>query len=151
MELDSLSDYSVSSAGSKVSRAKLLLSRKKHAKLVFDNKVHVSLFDDDSYEEKSIWNSLAKLIDKDDFLGTATIDLEDLRESGVRQYNLRLQGKAGSFESTTTLRLAGEYISFESISSTTVALLVAMSVCMFNRGLQRTRNRETKQPVVYED
>ena len=74
----------------------------------------VRLYDSDKHDGNFIWRSIANSLDQDDFLGSAEINLDQLKRPGVHSFNLELKTPAASAKHSPKLSFTVEYISFES-------------------------------------
>lgn len=87
--------------------------RKHHIRSDFDGKLSVALFDDDTHQGPLLWRTIANYLDQDDFLGSAEIDLERLKDPGVHTFELELKNGNGSTEDGMTVTFSTEFITFQ--------------------------------------
>lgn len=80
--------------------------RKRSIKVGDQDKLKISLFDDDKYTGWSVWKFISHFLDKDDIIGTADLDVEKLKQPGTHEFNLSVKDK-------TTVHFSTEYVSSE--------------------------------------
>ena len=91
-----------------------MLCRKRHLKMGCEGKLYISLLDDDSFRGFGFWKIKTNRINKPDFLGSAEIDLGELKQPGVHVYDLKMNKETLFQRDPASLRFTAEYISFNS-------------------------------------
>ena len=79
-----------------------------------EGKLYISLLDDDSFRGFGFWKIKTNRINKPDFLGSAEIDLGELKQPGVHVYDLKMNKETLFQRDPASLRFTAEYISFNS-------------------------------------
>ena len=87
--------------------------RKEYIEKCYDDELHVTLFDDDTYHDAGIWGYLSECVNRDDFLGTISIPLKKLKEPGIQHFEVKLHGTDHREETGIVVSFSTEYIAFE--------------------------------------
>ena len=92
-------------------------SRKHDVEGVFDGKLNVKLYDDNTHTGIEAWRTLKRMFwIRDGFLGSAEIDLEELKKHSGRHFDLKLTNAKNTAQSNQSVTFAAEFITFEGIN-----------------------------------